>query len=232
MTIDIFVHPGRAARNVREIEEIKDKGFRNKTLEIAETSELAIVVTKSPLDLVSYKDQDTDYRLAIFRPKLSLERSLCVGSDPETLLGRSDVQYSSWDRFVELLNRSPGDGVRLHGPLSVKDIAGQILLYDLEGKYWEDASMDLFTEKREDGPSWVNSEAFDAARKEVFRTNQAKIAEYEKAGAFAESRMRYGHVVHVPFPIKIIAPGEDPNLPHGNVHFQLIDDKTVVYREG
>ncbi|NTV24067.1 MAG: hypothetical protein HGA85_06900 [Nanoarchaeota archaeon] len=125
-----------------------------------------------------------------------------------------EVSPSGWEQFTALADR--GDSYRVHGSFF--------------GQCTEGFAVQLFAyiKRRE---HWHNWRA--AVDKEGAACQDKLRGQHEYAGDFKNSNIRFGVVLAPTEPIKIARPSLISTLckkPHGNITYQLMDDRTIVYQ--
>jgi hypothetical protein len=225
MEVDILVHPGR---NLKYLSAEEGERFLSATVEVAKASDLAILVTTNPPR--GWHGKDMAYKDVISPENMfrSTTRSGYIGGGSYFVLGTVKRDSETWGRFKELMQGRQDESVRIHGRLGKMSagFAEQLLTFFTEGVYWETME------------GWRNLNPSEEAEKAFFDLKREREDGYELNGAYAKSKIRYGHVVDTGASSNIVPKSLSGLIPifgpkdkrHGSMDFQLMDDKTVVYQ--
>lgn len=208
MPIDFFVHPKSCTSAGDAIHDSVCNQYIRAFVEALEASGVPVVI------------DGLDNEFKQFVPAERHFDSASYISDRDGPVEAGQVAPGDWDRFVAFVDQYKDQPMRVHGCYygqCTKGFAVQLVAHLILGEHWH---------------NWLEDPDPDALEREQVLENQFVLE-----GHFLRSQIRYGIVMHPPGKrIQVIGPNDIAQIfpvtkrfPNGNIHHQLMDDRTVIH---
>lgn len=203
MVLDFLVHPehGHYSYGAYHDQNIYNNYLKHLT-ELMQKSDFAI--------LIKSMHQETAFSSFIPQIQQIYSGATIIRGRPHDL---GEVHSSEWEKFVAAIKGKTDDEIRIHGcnfGECTRGFAMQLLGFLKNGRPWRKFKDRVENEKEE-----------------------AEILLCQERGDFRASKIRYGITLAPSFPnankVSIVPPGRWPKLPHGNINYQLTDEKSILF---